>query len=371
MKIQKNKKSLTNRLRLINYFRITIISILLYLSKYSRFFLKFIPLYPSEASLQVTGRCNSKCITCNFWKIKPGDELTPEELKRVFHDFKDVGLQIVGFTGGECLLRPDIGDLIDNVINTAGVKVYIITNGILLEKKAEILAGKDLLYVAVSLDGIGKTDDTIRGIPGHYEMVIRGIDRLNKLTEGKLRIHIGTTLLKQNINQVPEIIELCKKHNATWAFALLDANLYFFKGINVSEIFTDDKILINKTIDRLYDFGKKEPKTFIMPPWCLEFSREYLLNKAPHFHCVVGYYRVFIDPQLNVYPGCWALPPLGNLREKSLKQIIKSPEYTKRVKSMFDLYCPTCTCGYALSTTINNLPTSIIYGIKNARKLKN
>ncbi len=344
---------------------------LLYLSKYSRFFLNFIQPRPIEASFKVTERCNSRCITCNVWKNVPKNELTTQEIENVFYQLREIGIKYIGFTGGECLLRDDIGELIKKAKKILRAKVYIITNGILLEEKAKILLEQGVDYISVSLDGIGKTDEKIRGVPGHYEKVIRGIKRLRKLSSGKSPpINIGTTLVKLNLHEIPKLIEVCKKLNVTWSYNLLDTSLYFFKGIDTSQLLVNDENLVDKTIDYLYEIKKKDPEIINMNFKSLEFAREYLKNKKPNFHCTMGYLRVLIDSSLNVYSGCWALPPMGNLRKENLKDIIRSPKYKQRTKQMFDLNCPRCTCGYAFSLAINFLPSSLIEAIKNFKGYK-
>jgi MoaA/NifB/PqqE/SkfB family radical SAM enzyme len=346
---------------------------LLYLSRYSRFFLNFIEPNPIEASIKVTERCNSRCITCNVWKSKPKNELTTQEIENVFHRLKEIGIKIIGFTGGECLLRNDIGELIEKAKKIVGAKVYIITNGILLEEKAKILLEKGVAYISVSLDGIGKTDEKIRGVPGHYDKVIKGIKILKELakkTGRKIDINIGTTLVKPNLLEVPKLIELCKELGVTWSYNLLDTSLYFFKNIDTSELLINDEDSVYKIIDYLFQINKKEPAVVNLDPISLEFAKNYLMNKKPHFYCTMGYFRIFINPNLDVYSGCWALPPIGNLRQENLKDILKSKRYRERLKTMFELKCPRCTCGHIISLKINHLPLSIMDAIKNIRKYK-
>jgi len=346
---------------------------LLYLSKYSRFFLNFIQPNPIEASIKVTDSCNSRCITCDVWKNKPQNELTSQEIENIFRQLKEIGIKIISFTGGECLLRNDIGELIEKAKKIVGAKVYIITNGILLEEKAKILLEKGVEYIGVSLDGIGKTDEEIRGVSWHYDKVIKGIKILKELAKRgglKVDINIGTTLVKSNLSEVPKLIELCKELNVTWSYNLLDTSLYFFKNIDTSNLLIHDEGSVDKIINYLSEMNKKEPSIINLDSRTLEFARNYLKNKKTHFYCTMGYLRIFINLNLDVYSGCWVLPPIGNLRKETLKDILKSKRYKERVKMMFKLDCPRCTCGHIISLKINHLPSAIIDVIKNIRKYK-
>ncbi|MCL0059405.1 radical SAM protein [Dehalococcoidia bacterium] len=342
--------------------------VLLYLATHYRPLLKFVSSKPSEVSIKVTQRCNSRCITCNEWKEKPENELTTKEIEDIFHQIKSLGVEIVGFTGGEPLLRNDIGELIEKAKKITGARVYIITNGILLPERAKTLMEKGIDYVSVSIDGLPETDTKIRGIPRHYDRAIEGIKILRSVSKD-LKINVGTTVLKPNIKEIPQLVEICHNLKVNWFFNLLDTSLYFFQGVNIDGLLIDDEKTIDEFIDYLYLINKEKPDVFMsnMSPIVLEFARDYLKNKKPKLNCVIGYFRVFVDSNLNIYSGCWALPPIGNLKEEGLKEIIKSKKYKERVKKMFDLKCPTCTCGYILSCSLNNLPSTALFALKDPK----
>ena len=50
-----------------------------------------------------------------------------------------------------------------------------------------------------------------------------------------------------------------------------------------------------------------------------------------------------------MFPGCWVLSPVGELRQASLKQIVGSKTYKERVHDMFLKKCPGCVCDYILN----------------------
>ncbi len=342
----------------------------LYLSKYSDFFLNFVSSFPFEASIKLTERCNSKCITCNVWKKKPKNEWSGKEIIEIFKQLREIKIKAITLTGGEPLLREDIGNLIKKAKEITGAKVYLITNGLLLKKKAKILIESGIDYISVSLDGVEEINDKIRGIPGHFKKAIEGIKFLKKLSREKPLINIGTTLLKLNLTQIPQLIKICQELKVNWSFNLLDQSLYFFQGIDFSNLTIKDKILIKKTIDYLNKVSQKNPEVFSFPPFVLEFSKNYLEGKRPYFKCSSGFLRVFITPTFDVYSGCWALSPIGNLRKEKLKDILNSKRYKKRIKKMFNLKCPYCTCGYIFSLIIENLPSFLFWLIKNKKIIK-
>jgi MoaA/NifB/PqqE/SkfB family radical SAM enzyme len=349
---------------------------LLYMARYNRNLLKAVSPRPVDVSLKVTERCNSRCITCNVWREQSDKpELAMAELEDIFYQLRDIGIKTIGLYGGEPLLRNDIGEVAaaaNRIIKDS--KILVITNGLLLRKKAKELLDGGVDFVCISLDGVEEVNDKIRGVPRYYETVIEGIEELQRIdTQKKIKINIGTTLLSLNIHQVPELINLARELGISWSFNLFDTSPYHFR--NVDSPGSLGKIsdnMIAETIRFISEERRKDPQTMVgIDPVGLEFAREYLKGGRPLFHCILGYLRVYIDSYTNVYSGCWALPPLGNLKEDKLKNILKSPRYRKRLNDMYELKCPYCTCGYLINCLFNNPRGGIQFLLRNIALTQN
>src|SRR5438477_11811627 len=55
-----------------------------------------------------TSRCNSRCISCDWWKQSGADDLTIDEIAAVAESLTELGTRVVAFSGGEPLLRPEV-----------------------------------------------------------------------------------------------------------------------------------------------------------------------------------------------------------------------------------------------------------------------
>ena len=66
---------------------------------------------PRSVNFCITYRCNNRCSYCNLHSFKT-KEMKTNEIKQILNLFKKIGVRRIGFTGGEPLLREDIGDLI-------------------------------------------------------------------------------------------------------------------------------------------------------------------------------------------------------------------------------------------------------------------
>lgn len=86
----------------------------------------------------------------------------------------DAGMRGYYLFGGEPLVRKDVGLLVDHARNL-GFFTCMNTNGALLASKAPTLTGLDVAFV--SLDFYNGFHDVIRGHPGNFEQLLRGVVR--------------------------------------------------------------------------------------------------------------------------------------------------------------------------------------------------
>jgi MoaA/NifB/PqqE/SkfB family radical SAM enzyme len=328
---------------------------ILYLGNYR--LLKFASVVPDWVEVRVTEGCNSRCVTCDSWKRSKEGELTTDELIDALRQLSKVGPYAIRFSGGESLTRSDLPELVGECRRLHIPEIQIATNGLLLEQKAErlVMEGGGTVRFDVSLDGIGDTDDKIRGVPDHYSSVLAGIKKVKSLEPKigkKITVNVFTTLLKQNIAQVPSLVELCERIGARWCFSLLCGNIDLFKKVPVSEFAPNDWKLIDQTIDYLEKKYVENPFALYSNLDILEYARQYMKGNVD-FHdypCTLGYHALCLGSRGEIYPGCYANPPLGNIRKSEIKKTISSSKYKSFVESMYKrACCSNCTFYYEAS----------------------
>ena len=239
--------------------------------------------------------------------------------------------------------------------------VSVITNGLLLnERKAELLLESGLTAIGISIDGISATHDTIRGIEGSYERSSSALKTLVELRDNNfpsVSIWVSTTLMRPNINQIEEIIEICKQLNVRIFLNLLDSSPYFLSEVDVSDLMIKDQKELDAFIDRMHEIKKKYPSVLNQFHVSLEYARKHFTDlKRKDIPCCMGYQNVYIGAHGEVYSGCWVFKPIGNLREEKLEKIINLKEYKKRLANMFIKKCPGCACGYS-TNLLYHLPS--------------
>ena len=155
-----------------------------------------------------TGRCNSRCVSCDWWKQSGADDLTLDEIEQVARALPTLGTRVVVFSGGEPLLRPGVFDAAQ-IFRAQGMTLHLLTSGVLLERVAERVA-QQFARVIVSLDATSAP---------LYEH-IRGVDALATVGRGLARLRRGSpeiplsgraTLHRANFRELPRLIEYAKE----------------------------------------------------------------------------------------------------------------------------------------------------------------
>ncbi|MEA1907281.1 MAG: SPASM domain-containing protein [Euryarchaeota archaeon] len=106
---------------------------------------------------------------------------------------------------------------------------------------------------------------------------------------------------------------------------------------------------LDEAVNKLHKIKAMDTKLISISHVALEYTKRYFKDpKREDIPCYLGYLRIYLCPQGEMYSSCWALPPAGNLRKKTVEEIINSENYKKRLYEMFMKKCPGCACGYAL-----------------------
>lgn len=168
----------------------------------------------------ITNICNCRCITCDIGTSNR-DKQNPDSLfldnlhfsakeyasaelmQRIFDELRVIAPQLY-ITGGEPLISPKFSRFLEIFRNYSG-RIDLVTNGTFLQEYSERIANSSIASVNVSLDGFQDTHDTIRGVSGLYERVIKGITELKeRQKEGKARqeLNLNFTISRSNYEAI-------------------------------------------------------------------------------------------------------------------------------------------------------------------------
>jgi len=122
---------------------------------------------PHSAYVAVTGRCPCRCPHCSS-AGRPAAEPTAAQLRALVAELKDLGGAILGFTGGEPLLRPDLEELVRAAKPELATIVFTTGHG-LDAPRATALRAAGLDTLTLGLEAADPADhDRLRGLPGSF-----------------------------------------------------------------------------------------------------------------------------------------------------------------------------------------------------------
>ncbi len=293
---------------------------------------------PYKLTFAITYRCQSRCLTCNIWQMKPINELTLNEISEFAN--KNKFFDWIEITGGEPFLRSDIVEIIkafndSNKLYLLTIPTNSLTNVDLVKNRIEAILKLNIPRVAItlSLDGYKELHDKIRGIKGNYDKVMGMARMLHELQSQykNLYFFFGYTISRYNEDKLIETI------NAVMSD--LDFVSYNNFHVNVAQIsshyYKNENNEIIGSKDKIRDaikFLMKHRKRSVDPMDLVEQSfLKYLIDyvetgKSPMRSRALDA-SLFLDSYGDVYPSIMWNVKIGNIRNTNyeLMPIWKSP----------------------------------------------
>jgi MoaA/NifB/PqqE/SkfB family radical SAM enzyme len=159
-------------------------------------------------TLYVTERCNSRCVTCDYWR-HGRTEMNIEYVRRLLPSLHSLETRLVVLSGGEPLLHPEWAQIAE-LLKSNGLEVWLLTSGLSLAKHAR-RASTLFDAITVSLDGTDrKTYSAIRGLDA-FDKVCDGI---RAAAAHGVSPSVRITLQRANYRQLPAFVELARELGA-------------------------------------------------------------------------------------------------------------------------------------------------------------
>lgn len=124
------------------------------------------------ANVVLTNKCNSKCISCDYWRIHDICELDMQSIESFFGILNDYSVSHILLTGGEPTIHSRFNELVRLAKEKYGFKIILSTNGIGLNSVFNSVRDYVDSY-CISFDGHD---------PPSYER-IRGVDNFTQLSK--------------------------------------------------------------------------------------------------------------------------------------------------------------------------------------------
>ena len=324
--------------------------------------------YPLFAVWNITNRCNLKCDHCYQSAGKGQDgELDLGEKLRIIDQLGENYMPMIAFAGGEPTITDDLIPVLKRC-SEWNIHTSLATNGTLLTPElAGRLAQTGLSYVEVSLDSVSpEKHDSFRGIPGAWKRTVEGM-KVVVATEG-LRLGVAMCIHRDNYEEARDMIQFAIDIGAA-CFAYFN-----FIPVGRGKGMVEQDITPQQREELLLMLnGYIQSQEIGIISTCPQFGRICLSQSSIHdgrvaaSHCgsgsgekarVIAKYLggcgagrtyVSIQPNGDVTP-CVYMPGryMGNLREKSLQEIIDNSPLWEKLNDRDDRWghCGECAFRY-------------------------
>jgi radical SAM protein with 4Fe4S-binding SPASM domain len=294
---------------------------------------------PLSVQLDLTYRCNERCIHCYLDHDDHG-EMTTAEIKDLLDQMADAGVFYLTISGGEIMMRRDFFEILEHArARTFSIKLK--SNGVLIrEKEAQRLRALGVESVQISIySHRPEVHDAITKMPGSLRQSIEAVRLLRK--EG-LRVTLANVLMTENAQDYPGVRALAAEVDAKFTMdptvtPMMDGNRSILK-LNVDQsalqnVFRDEDLVGNV-------------EEFCSPPRRVD---EEALDMLP---CSAGHTACYVSPYGDVYP-CVQFPlPSGNVRRTKFVDIWRDSPQLKEVRSITLRDMPSCSqCTHGASCT--------------------
>jgi MoaA/NifB/PqqE/SkfB family radical SAM enzyme len=293
---------------------------------------------PHHAQWLVTKKCNYRCAGCNVWKEKDESELPAADIKKGMDILKELGIVELVISGGDPLLRDDIGEIIDYATKHFITTVY--DNGSMAAKKIDYLRNVD--FVAISIDSLDEAkNDSIKTVPGAWKRAMETVEKLH--SEG-INVSVTPTISQKNVHEIADLTAYFTKKGIPVWYSLYSydtsasENQLFKIGKENDEFTITDKQAMVDLCDSLIEMKKKNSKILITKK-LLKTLRGLYAEGTREWECEALRNFFVIDP-LGRVAGCHSHNYAGSVFD--LPKLWKSQEFNElRIK-----YKDCAQCNY-------------------------
>ncbi len=294
---------------------------------------------PLNVQLDLTYRCNERCVHC-YLDHEDHGEMTTDEIKSLLDEMADAGVFILTMSGGEIFLRKDFFEILEHARRLMFC-VKLKTNAVFIrEKEASRIRDLGVESIQVSIySHRPEVHDAITLVKGS---LVRSLDAIRFLKSQGLKVIIANVLMTQNMGDYQGVRALAAELGVECTLdptvtPMMDGNRSTVSlGVNqegLRNVFRDPSLV-----------GDVDEFCAIPPE-----SDQDALEGTP---CSAGHSACYVSPYGDVFP-CVQFPlPTGNVRHRRFVDIWRNSSEMNEVRSIRLKDLSTCTsCTHVATCT--------------------
>jgi MoaA/NifB/PqqE/SkfB family radical SAM enzyme len=304
--------------------------------------------------LNIHENCNCRCLMCDIWKRPPGLELDLANFRRHRDSIMALGVQQVVLTGGEPLLHSNFETLC-NFLKSCEVRVTLLTTGLLLRKRAGIVA-RSVDEIIISLDGPEAIHDSIRRVTRGFNLIQAGIAAIRRHRPG-MPIQARSTVQRANFLFLRETVAAAKRLGFdSISFLATDVSSHAFNreliwpGERQSEVALTRSEVASLEVEielLLEQFQDEIARRYIVEPpdklrHIVRRFREHLGELTPKSPpCNAPWVSAVMEVDGSIRP-CFFHGKIGSVEKGSLEDAVNSEEAQQFRRALDIARNPTC-----------------------------
>jgi radical SAM protein with 4Fe4S-binding SPASM domain len=294
---------------------------------------------PISVHLDITYRCNERCVHCYLDHDDHG-EMTTAEIKDILNQLSDAGVFFLTLSGGEVLMRRDFFDIVAQARRLL-FNVKVKTNGVMIhEAEAKRIRELGVEQVQISVySHRPEIHDAITKLPGSLK---RTVEAIRFLKSQGIKVVIANVLMAGNFFDNAGVIALTRELEVSYTLdPTITPKMDGDRSILALRIPGSELKQVFRTEELVGDVEE-----FCAPP---PAPGDDVMDGLP---CSAGHTACYISPYGDVFP-CVQFPlPSGNLRRQSFADIWQNSSQLKEVRSIRARDLPTCsTCAHVGTCT--------------------
>lgn len=165
---------------------------------------------PSELHIDLTDRCNERCVHCYIPK-GAGMLIDERIFRKVTTEFREAQGLTVYVSGGECMLHPRFFEFL-KFAKELNLNIVVMSNLTMCDADAvRQFAEIDPQFVNVSLYSMdAAAHDAITQVKGSWR---KTTDAILALEQAGVPVRIATPIMRENKDSIPALLEFARQHH--------------------------------------------------------------------------------------------------------------------------------------------------------------
>lgn len=313
---------------------------------------------PRMLTYTVTFSCNARCIMCDSWKIESPNDLSLQEIERIFRQLPS--MDAVRLTGGEPFVRKDmleIAHLTQRYLRP--MMLHITTNAFLTDRIVQFCEQREKttpLMLLISMDGMEDKHNHVRGSESAFTYVKRTLEALApRRRELRLQLAVNQTIVDaEGIEHYRRLREFLRPFNIRNQMVMaydVSATYSTERSIDVAPKEMGQFTTFGQfSTEQLQELIAEVEKDLPNYPFFERMAKRYYLrgianrllggDGKPNPPCVALNAHLRLFPNGDV-PTCqFNSKVVGNLRHESFEQLWRKA--TTETQRAWVAHCPGC-----------------------------